>query len=158
MIYKFPTNSTIDSALKGESGSSIESYIDSNLPSGKVGKLVELAIEIQTGTNITPFINTKVPIGQRDKLLEICFTLEDLFFVCALASSSRSSGQLIDLAEIADYVNGIKHDGAEIIPLYVVPDFNQINNVVDNSKIFKNINLWTVQRTTLCGTLNSWRS
>ena len=84
MIYQFPTNRTIESAFRGEPGSSLESYIASNLPTGKLGKLVELAIEIESGTNNLPFINTKVPIGKRDRLIEICFTQKNTFFVCCL--------------------------------------------------------------------------
>jgi len=158
MIYKFPTNRTIESAFKGEPGSSLESYIASNLPSGKLGKLVELAIEIESGTNNLSFINTKVPVGKRDRLIEICFIQKNTFFVCALASKSRAAGQLLDLAEIVEYVHTNKPEGMDIIPLFVVSDANQISNVVDNSKIFKNIELRTIQRTSLCDTLNSWRS
>lgn len=158
MIYKFPTNRTIESAFKGEPGSSLESYIAGNLPSGKLGKLVELAIEIQSGTNVLPFINTKVPVGKRDKSIEICFTKEKNFFMGALASDSRASGQLLDLAEIIDYVYRNKPENMDIIPLIVVSDVNQISHVVDNSKIFKNIELRSIQRATLCATLNSWRS
>jgi GTPase SAR1 family protein len=158
MIYQFPTKKTLDSALKGETGSLLESFIDTNLPSGKIGKLVELAIEIQTGAAIKPFIYTKVPIGQRDKMIEICFHKNNSFFICSLASSSRVSTQLLDLAEVVDFADRVKPSNLELVPILVLPDKSDLKQVVENSEIFKNIELHTIQRSTLCDTLNAWQS
>jgi hypothetical protein len=158
MIYKFPTNNTIEFALKGDSSSRLESFIAHHLPSGKLGKLVELAIEIETKTKISPFINTKVPVGKRDKLIEICFIKKNTFFVCALASNLRAAAQILELAEIVDYVYRNKPEGMDIVPLLVASHANPKSRVVENSKIFKHMALRTIQRASLCDTLNSWRS
>lgn len=158
MIYQFPTKKTLGFALKGETGSLLNSFDDSNLPSGKIGKLVELAIEIQTGAAIKSFIHTKVPIGQRDKMIEICFHKINSFFICFLASSSRVSTQLLDLAEIVDFANKVKPGNLQLVPILVLPDKSDLKQVVCNSEIFKNIELRAIQRSMLCDTLNTWQS
>ena len=158
MIYQFPTKKTLDSVLKGETGSLLESFIDTNLPSGKIGKLVELAIEIQTGAAIKPFIYTKVPIGQRDKMIEICFHKKNLIFISSVASMSRVATQRPDLAEGVELAERIEQINLEVVPILALPDKGELNQVVPSSDIFKNIELHTIQRSTLCDTLNAWQS
>ena len=158
MIYQFPTNRTINSALEGDSGSTLESYLDSNLPKGKLGKLVDLAIEIKTGTGISPFINTKVPIGKRDKLIEICFIKDYYFFTCSIESSTREQSQLIDFSELVNFVEVARPKHLKLVPMYIVLDQNRKNLVMDGAKLFKNTELFTVERALLCDTLISWPS
>ena len=158
MIYQFPTNRNLDSAYRGEVGSSMESYIDSNLPVGKVGKLVDLAIEIESGTSIRPFINTKVPVGKRDKLIEICFIKKGTFFICALASKSRAAAQLLELAELVDYVEINRPIQITVVPVLVLQGNENYVHVVESEKVFKNTRLHTIKRSDLCDTLNSWQN
>jgi hypothetical protein len=158
MIYQFPTNRNIDSAFKGETGSTMESYIDSNLPAGKVGKLIDLAIELVSGTSIRPFINTKVPVGKRDKLIEICFVKQGSFFICALASKSRAAGQLLEFAEVVDYVNVNRPLPISVVPVLIVQGNDDFIHVVEATKVFKNTRLHTIKRSDLCDTLNSWQN
>lgn len=158
MIYNFPTNRSIEAVFKGDLGSRLESYMATKLPPGKVGRLVELAIEIQSGINSSPFINTKVPIGKRSKYIEICFIKKDLFFICTLASNSRSPGQLLELAEIVKYVQENRPKNIRVVPLYVLTNSKEIINVVDHSEIFGSLKLHTVQRSSLCDTSRTWQN
>jgi hypothetical protein len=158
MIYQFPTNRSIESALSGDAGSKLESYLDSNLPKGKLGKLVDLAIDIHTKTGILPFINTKVPIGKRDKLIEICFIKNDYFFTCSIESSLREHSQLIDFAEVVNFVDIARPKNLNLVPLYIVSDQKRKILVMDSAKLFKNTELFTVERALLCDTLVTWQS
>ena len=158
MIYQFPTNRPIDLAMEGDAGSSLESYIDSNLPKGKLGKLVDLAIEIQKATGAYSFINTKVPIGKRDKIIEICFIKDDYFFTCSIESKLREQSQLIDFAEVVNFVEINRPKKLKLVPIYIVTDQNRRELAMDSAKLFKNIELRTIERALLCDTLIAWQS
>jgi GTPase SAR1 family protein len=62
------------------------------------------------------------------------------------------------LAEVVEFADKVKPTNLELVPILVLPDKSELKQAVSNSEIFKNIELHTIQRSTLCDTLNTWQS
>jgi hypothetical protein len=158
MIYKFPTNKTFDDVINDTQSITLDSFSKSNLPSGKLGKIVEIAIEIYDKCGVRVYVNTKVPIGKRSKLVEICFLKDSNLFVCALSSDSNLSGQLLDFAENCSFIATQLPEDISLIPVLVSNSSNKQKLIVGSEKIFQGLQLNTIQQADLCDTLNAWRS
>lgn len=158
MIYKFPTNKTFGDVIYDKQSITLDNFSKANLPSGKLGKIVEIAIEIYEKCGITVYINTKVPIGKRSKLVEICFLKGNNLFVFAIGSESNLSGQLIDFAENCSFIIEQLPRKISLIPVLISNSSSKQKLIISSDKIFKGLQLNTIQHDALCDTLNTWRS